>query len=81
LSGGTEFGRYKSAWEDEESISKTFMYKIGGGVAIFLTERILLNLGLRYTHEDYKSENDEDNPSSEGNDNGIDFSAGFSFFL
>ncbi len=79
LTGGTEFGRDMSSWEDEEFVSKSFMYKLGGGVAIFLTERISLDLGLRYTHSDYKSEDDE--PSSDASENGVDLSVGFSFFL
>jgi outer membrane protein len=65
LNGKVGFGKRKSksvpaSGDSHESSSGMFSYKFGGGLGIFITENVSLDIGLGYSYISYKPKEDND---------------------
>ncbi|MGV8092156.1 MAG: outer membrane beta-barrel protein [Mangrovibacterium sp.] len=85
LTAGTEFGKSVSEYtysneEASKTTDRTFAYRLGGGLGIFITKNISVDLGLLYIHEKYRSKY-EDNEPNKMNSKGLAVDIGFVLVL
>lgn len=83
---GTEFNKETSKYtyssgEVSESTDRSFLWKAGGGIGIFITKNLSVDLSLLYVHEEYRWKSETDEPYSKSTSKGLDVEVGFAVIL
>ncbi len=72
--------KYERGNLNEEQTRNEYFYEIGGGLAVFINDKLSFNIGLGYGSTTYEqNENNEENYKT--TDTGISFDIGFSLFF